>query len=187
MFDDFTPDTDLERAFAQSAGWEIDKLWKEADRNGNREDWPKFLGQSSCLAYQYAVVGRREHLNTITTAMLSCIDQLTDPQRQSLFRVCAYVVRVLLDQDIAIESAETRLVLRVLCAVLQNTPRNSIQFMDMLNRLTPILGRQLGADDVDELSELCERTAVKTRLLPQPVLEEERKQAFFRQLPPTDS
>jgi len=183
MFDDFTPATDLERAFAQATGWEIDKLWKEADRNGDREEWSRFLGQSSCLAYQCAVAGRRAHLNTIITAMLSCIDRLTGAERHSLFRVFACVVYELREQGVTLESVEMRLVLRVPCAVLRNTERRSIAFLNMLSRLTTILGRHLETDDLDKLAECCEKTAVETGLLAPGALEEQRRQSFLRQIP----
>jgi hypothetical protein len=70
MFDDFTPVTDLERAFAQAAGWEIEKLWKETNRSGDRKDWNRFCGQAFCLVYHCAVDDQTRHLNTVTTAMM---------------------------------------------------------------------------------------------------------------------
>ncbi len=131
MFEDFTPDTDLERAFAQASGLDIDRLWKEADRSGDREDWNRFFGQSSCLSYQLAAAGQQPHLNTVTTAMVACIDHLTSAQQRSLFKVSTYVVNRLLDQDVRLESIETRLVLRVMCRVLRKPGWSRVEFVNM--------------------------------------------------------
>ena len=186
MLVSFTPDTDLERAFAQAAGWDEDKLWKEADRNGDREDRPRFLGQSACLAYHCAVDGRRRHLNTITTAMIACIDQLSDSQRKSLFRVCSHLVAEVIDQEVALESIDVRLILRILCAVIRKTEQRSITFVDMLKRLGDMLGQQPDEDQLNQLSQRCEQTAAAVGLLQQAELERERKEAFLRRIPPAN-
>lgn len=181
MFDNFIPNTDLERAFAQTAAWEIDKLWREADRNGNRGDWSKFFGQSCRLAYQHAVLRNDRHLNTITSAMVSNLPHLDDSQRNSLLKVCEHTIRALKDLDLVVESIQIRLLLRVMCATLNLTQHDSIDYIFMRRKLAEILDRQLEKNEVQQLIVLCEKAAESTRRLPLSQLELERKEAFLSQ------
>lgn len=159
MFDDFTPVTDLERAFAQAAGWEIEKLWKEADRSGDRKDWNRFYGQAFCLVYHCAANDQTRHLNTVTTAMLDCPDQLTRQQQLSLFKVAVYVVNQLLDQSLSLDSTNMRLVLRTVISIPRMPGWGNIELVEMAVGLTTIFGRMLQPEEIDKLAAQCEKAA----------------------------
>ncbi len=174
MLVDFTPQTDIERAFAQAAGWAIDKLWIEADRNGDREDWVKFFGQSTCLTYHCAVAGQPHHLKTITEAMISNVDRLTEAQRRSWFNITAHVACELRAKDLALESIEMQLVLRLLCFMMRKTEQKDMIYAHMLGRLSSIIEGQLDDAAFNQLADLCEKTATNNALLSERLLEAER-------------
>jgi len=159
MFDDFIPETDLERAFAQASGWEVDRLWKEADRSGDKKDWNRFYGQAFCLVYFCAAEGKTQHLNTTTMAMVDSLDLLTSSQQLNSFKVCSYVINRLLDQNLRLECIEITLLLRILFALLRKPGWNNTELVVMATALTTIFGRILQPHEVDELTARCEKEA----------------------------
>lgn len=38
----FSPESPIERAFVQSFNWPLDRLWHQADRNGDIGNWDSF-------------------------------------------------------------------------------------------------------------------------------------------------
>lgn len=182
MLSDFSPESDLERAFVQAIGWHMDKIWQEADRNGDRQDWPRFLGQCSSLAHQLAVFGRREHLNTVTRSMIHSLEKLSDSDRESLFKVCTYVVADLLEQNISSESVEVRLLLHVLCVTLRKADQKSLMYLNMLRKMKSLLNRQLDAAQLEKLLEDCEKAAAETHFMQLEMLSEHTKQRIPERL-----
>lgn len=162
MFDDFTPATDMERVFAQAAGWEIDRVWKEADRSGDQQDWIRFFGLTFCLAYHFAIDGEVRHLNTVTIAMIEGLEELTASQLQSPFKIGIYVVKKLLDDNLCLDSTEIRLVMRVLLCLVKMPGWGHSELVEIASGLKTIFGRTLRPDEIEKLAEQCRQMATET-------------------------
>ncbi|MBS1954153.1 MAG: hypothetical protein JST89_08205 [Cyanobacteria bacterium SZAS-4] len=162
MFDDFTPASELERAFVQACAWEMDRLWKETDRSGDSKDWNRFFGQTSCLVYRCAIEDQTRFLNTVTSAMLDCIDSLASTQQRSLFKVSIFVIDQLLCENLRLERVETRLALRIPIRLWQIPGWSNVDKVEMMAGLVSLFGRTLNPETIDKLAVKCEEIAKST-------------------------
>jgi hypothetical protein len=122
----------------------------------------RFYGQAFCLVYHCAVDGQTRHLNTVTSAMVDCLDRLTSSQLRSSFKVDTHVINQLLGQNLSLDSTELRLLLRILFSVVRIPGWGNIELVEMSAGLTTVLGRILQPEEVDKLAAQCEKAARET-------------------------
>lgn len=182
----FSPESAIERAFVQSFNWPLDRLWHQADRNGDIGDLDKFLGQSAALGYHYAVARYARHVNTITSAMDSCVGQLSNTQRQGLFRTCSHVVGLLLEINLKLTSSEVQMFVGLLYAVVQTMECTNFERAEMLTKLGRIVGHRIPPEKIHYYAALCKAHRDRVGLVLEHQLKKERKGEFRRLILPTD-
>ena len=114
MTEDFVPETELERAYIQSIGWESHRLWRRARGSTEQEQWAVAAGLNVSRILDCAQNNRASTLVRTLESINFIVGNLNEPQKVSLFKCLADLTHRLLELDFELESKYVTVVLQLM-------------------------------------------------------------------------
>lgn len=114
MIEEFVPETELERAYVQSIGWESDRLWRRARLSAEQEHWAVAAGLNVSRILDCSQNERSSTLVRTLESINFIVGKLDESQKVSLFRCLADLTKRLLALDYDLESKYVTVILQLM-------------------------------------------------------------------------